>query len=380
MRQILTILACACACTLFAQPHSDVFGMTLEDGGAGPRVIAVAAGSVAERAGIRIDDTVETVGRTQVANVAAMFDRLEKSGDEFVVTFSGPAGRKVLSVRRPNITGHIVFQSNRAGNTDIYAMNADGSGITRLTDTSDNEANPVRSPDGKKIAFTLAREGLFLELCTMDKNGARYRDLSNTPSAETLPRWAPDGKSIYFLANQNQKWQVFRTPWNRFDPTPIVETSPDQNNMAWTYPAFDVSPDGRRLVVPGLRDGNNFDDAIFDLTTGQPHDFAVYLPSKIRPSWSKDGKRMIANAPTPFIVDTISDTATPLKLQPGEAELIASITWSPSGSYLLVAMRPARDEPTQLYVMSADGSNRTRLTFSTSDDQFADWTGEKKGR
>jgi len=37
---------------------------------------------------------------------------------------------------------HIAFQSNRGANTEVYVMNADGSGQTRLTDSPDGAAWP----------------------------------------------------------------------------------------------------------------------------------------------------------------------------------------------------------------------------------------------
>ena len=45
----------------------------------------------------------------------------------------------------------IAFISSRDGNFEIYAMNADGSEQTNLTNYSDKDMAPCWSPDGKKI-------------------------------------------------------------------------------------------------------------------------------------------------------------------------------------------------------------------------------------
>lgn len=52
----------------------------------------------------------------------------------------------------------IVFQSNRDGQSEIYVMNANGSGQTRLTDNSAADTAPAWSPDGTRILFTSLRD------------------------------------------------------------------------------------------------------------------------------------------------------------------------------------------------------------------------------
>ncbi|HKO95920.1 MAG TPA: S8 family serine peptidase [Pyrinomonadaceae bacterium] len=53
----------------------------------------------------------------------------------------------------------IVFQSTRDGQPEIYVMNSDGSGQTRLTNNPAWDTAPAWSPDGTKILFTSLRDG-----------------------------------------------------------------------------------------------------------------------------------------------------------------------------------------------------------------------------
>ena len=46
-----------------------------------------------------------------------------------------------------------VSLENGAANPEIYVMDADGSGRTRLTTSAGNDFDPAWSPDGTKIAF-----------------------------------------------------------------------------------------------------------------------------------------------------------------------------------------------------------------------------------
>ena len=52
---------------------------------------------------------------------------------------------------------HIAFDSDRDGNREIYGMNGDGSGVTRLTDHGADDFTPAWSPDGLRIAFASER-------------------------------------------------------------------------------------------------------------------------------------------------------------------------------------------------------------------------------
>lgn len=52
----------------------------------------------------------------------------------------------------------IVFQSARDGQSEIYVMNSDGTGLTRLTNNPAADTAPAWSPDGTKILFTSFRD------------------------------------------------------------------------------------------------------------------------------------------------------------------------------------------------------------------------------
>lgn len=93
-------------------------------------------------------------------------------------------------------------------NLELYVINADGSGLTRLTNQSEFNGTPAWAPDGSQIAFVSARSGDFWSLHVMNADGSdvtRLAPAPDHPPGTTLlggydwaPSWSPDGTKIAF--------------------------------------------------------------------------------------------------------------------------------------------------------------------------------------
>ncbi len=84
----------------------------------------------------------------------------------------------------------------------IHKINADGSGLQRLTSGSGKDFVPAFSPDGTKIAFTrdLAPVGMlarYSEIYTMGADGGTEQRITNNPDNNWGPDWQPQ-QSITF--------------------------------------------------------------------------------------------------------------------------------------------------------------------------------------
>jgi Ca2+-binding RTX toxin-like protein len=81
---------------------------------------------------------------------------------------------------------------------EIYVMNADGTGLTDLSNTpafAMDEENPAWSPDGSKIAF--AAEG---DVWVMNADGTGVTELTSPrAAADGDPSWSPDGSKIAYI-------------------------------------------------------------------------------------------------------------------------------------------------------------------------------------
>ncbi len=94
-------------------------------------------------------------------------------------------------------SNHIVFQTNRDGNFEIYSMNVDGGEQTRLTDNPSRDLQPNWSSDGHTLTFISERD-INAELYIMNADGSDQRRLTTTTEFEFSPQWSPDGSQILF--------------------------------------------------------------------------------------------------------------------------------------------------------------------------------------
>ena len=151
----------------------------------------------------------------------------------------------------PGENGKIVFARFVDGQSDLYAINPDGSGETRITTHEGNDLYPVVSPNGKKIAFVRNPPGDASEyeatifVMKLAPEGKDNRPVRLTKTGSLFPTFSPDGKKIAFL----------RYPGSIFGSAEIVvvnakdgsrkkkltDDRTQKSNLAW-------APDGRRIA------------------------------------------------------------------------------------------------------------------------------------
>ena len=103
----------------------------------------------------------------------------------------------------------ILFSSNRGGSFDFYVMATDGTGVTPITSNDGNNDVGGFSPGGGSLVFTTDRDG-NRELYRMDKGVTNLERLTNNLSRDTAPSYSPDGQSIVFASDRDGQYEIYR--------------------------------------------------------------------------------------------------------------------------------------------------------------------------
>ena len=195
-----------------------------------------------------------------------------------------PDGRKIAWLSRgPNGTG-----------ADVFVMNADGSEQRNLTPKPGNRNEPRWSPDGRAILFTAVPPGQlpsasgwpYSDVYVMNADGSGQRNLTHTPAAgEGDPAWSPDGQHIAFTRLAGPPGEVEIVVMNA-DGSAKHAVTPTLAHPGDRGPAAVWSPDGRRIAF--------WDDfAIYVVNADGSGLRRLTRNAFERPSWSPDGRKLI---------------------------------------------------------------------------------------
>lgn len=227
---------------------------------------------------------------------------------------------------------HIVFESDRDGNWELYIMDATGQNQERLTTSDAQDRRPSWHPNGKKILFESNRNGHF-ELYELHVRTKKIKKLA-LPSLEGEPifaRYSPDGEKIAFSNKKSdQESEIVLIDYQGTSTIFLTDYK-----LRSFYPFW--SPQGDALLFFSRHETNNEDDEIYKIRLdGSGKERLTHWPKhNFCPAWSPDGKK------------------------------IAYVT----------SMEGTRPE---IYIMDINGENKVRITYNEDGDTLPTWSGDSK--
>jgi len=273
-----------------------------------------------------------------------------------------------------NPSGQIVFQSNRDGNTELYALNLTTNVTTRLTNNSAEDLSPAYSAANQQIAFISDRDGTGFNIYTFSLDQLTPQALFPKDLIVDYPDWSPDGKLLAAsLCTEVQKTDE-KCLYDLFILDP---QGPKFTRLAETRTASEWvpnwSPDGKKIAFASDRDGDsevyviNVDGSgLVQLTENDGYDG--------RPRWSPDGTQIAFETDRDgdwdiFLMNADGSNVHPLTVNAKASDWMEA--WSPDGKWLVYVS--SQDENDELYLIRSDGTDQRRLTDDTYDNFAPIW-------
>ena len=254
-------------------------------------------------------------------------------------------------------------------NREVYAIDADGTGLRRLTDDPATDTRPALSPNGRTVAFDSGRSGND-ELWIMTADGSGTARVTDRGAPDRGPSFSSDGQRLAYSvthkstlpggAGEGDIWTV------NADGTETTRLTFDRE-LDELDPAF--SPDGSKIAFVSATPGgpaSTRDILVVDADGSNPVNLTAANggagAEDSDPSWSPDGSKIAFTSDRGggaeiWVMGSGGGNPTTLTSANGRDEQPA---FSPDGTRIVFTAR--RGGSTDLYTMNADGSAQTRLT------------------
>jgi Tol biopolymer transport system component len=267
--------------------------------------------------------------------------------------------------------GLIAFYSNRDGDSEIFVMNADGSGLTQLTHNTCTDNVPALSPDGRFVAFGSDRTG-NQELFIMDLADGSARQVTHAPTVDTHPDWSPDGSQLAFARFSPGSWDDGKLF--------LLDVQSGEERQLTNHPGGDMRPawsaDGESLLFSSNRDGNYEIYSIATDGTGVRRLTDTAL-DELFPRPSPDGREIVYTlgdfANRRFAVHVMDAEGTNDRaLTAGRGVSGEDPVWADRGEQII--FQTDRTGNFEIFVMNSDGSEQTNLTRMPSGEYWPSWS------
>ncbi|MDQ6915396.1 MAG: hypothetical protein M3155_06240 [Actinomycetota bacterium] len=276
--------------------------------------------------------------------------------------------------------------SDALGRSDIWAINADGSGLTRLTnDRYGHKYELTWSPDGRRLAFRRDETNGFGDtsrIWVVNANGTGLHTVTSAGTFEGHPTWSPDSRRIAFnradrliyIKNADGTGSLTQLPpipgfsyfnfpdWSRAnrlafqckDPnrTRICAENPDGSGQAVLTvggnggryePRGDFQPawshNSRKLAFAagGNDDAYGFHAEVTNADGSVRGDISRRGVNLDRPKWSPDSRSLLFSTPTGNFTAGVSASNSPVRTR--MPCVCSQLTWAPDSAHIAYVSR-----------------------------------------
>jgi len=253
---------------------------------------------------------------------------------------------------------HLIYQSGRGNTLALWRVAIDGGEPERLTLGFGPESEAEVSRDGSRVVFTTRYADPDIGVRDLT-NGAAQRLRSVLFDVE--PALTADGRRVAFIS---QRWEG-KFSLGVQDLEGVAPSGPARRLTSWPAANPAISPDGRWVAVVRVL---NHERHIWMVPVGggEAFRFIEGTEADIQPGWSPDGSRLVflssrSGAPRSVWVAHVSNgrAAGPAVELTRGTSFDLSPVWSPDGRR--IAFARWTDSNVAIYLVPADGGEARKL-------------------
>ena len=272
--------------------------------------------------------------------------------------------------------GELAFASTRTGIPQVYTMSSDGGNIQQITNEQDGACEPDWSPDGAKIVYISPckqKQDLYQgsSLYIMDVETKNRTALPASLQGDFEPAWSPDGKRIAFTSLRDGYMEIYMII---LETNQVVRLTRAQSISGAIYarmPAWNPYGSQIAYVLKRLGLSQIYVTTDGDANLAKPNDRLVQSPNNdTLPVWTPDGQFVVfsettADGTSPSWLmsmryeDRASKKAVRLPIEPLP---VVDVSFSPDGYWMAFESWPDNSGNQDIFITTATGANRTRLT------------------
>jgi TolB protein len=259
----------------------------------------------------------------------------------------------------------IAFVTRHRTSSDIYTINFDGSGLTRITGNRSIALALRWSPDGRILSFTSYRDG-SPDLYTYNLSAKTTRKIAGFEGINLGGGWSPNSRRLLLTLSKDGNEEVYVMDIGSRLMTRLTYNFSIDVSATW-------SPDGQKIAFVSDRagspqiyimdaDGNNVRRLTYD---------GRYNTS---PAWSPRGKSIAFEGMVGgrYQIFTINEDGTGMRQLTSERGDNESPSWSPDGRFIVFSSRGRG-----LFIVNADGTN-IRSLYSAGNSASPFWSSHLK--
>ena len=231
----------------------------------------------------------------------------------------------------------VVFSTDRRGKFayELFVVNADGTGLKALTTSVNQSRDEYASwaPDGSKIYFTrttpdFAKATSHSEIWSVNANGTGLTKVSNDSANLYFPSVSPDGKKIVVSRLATSSWGDARLYTMNTDGTGMAMLT--DGWLGDSEPAW--SPDGTKVAFTCRAGFVDYRDVCIVNADGTDRKGIITWPGEqMNPTFSRDGSRIVFESypdDIPRLYSVKVDGTSPMQISPGGPSAYFSAAWS----------------------------------------------------